>query len=247
VPIVAGPTQPTLPPGVLPSPTPQVVSTKADIIYISSIFVPSNLQPNVPFTLAVTLANRGTVAAGEFAIAATFKPGDVYTAAVVSGGLAPAQQITVNLSATVPGTGVEQIAVVLDLNNTVDEGPEGEANNQPVVNYRVDRPYVAQSSATLAPGTPFDLDGGGDDVIFSGTAMDPTPSSAIALLAVQFSQVHYDYLAGAMGAVALGTQSVGGPPAPGTVIGVRTNQGKFAIIQVVGYAGTSIQFNYYVY
>ncbi|MBX3081201.1 MAG: ABC transporter substrate-binding protein [Anaerolineae bacterium] len=245
VPIVAGPPQPTS--QVSTATATPVQAAKPDIVYINAVFTPSNLQPNVPFTLAVTIANRGSVPAGEFAIAATFKPGDVYTAAVVPGGLGAAQQATVNLSATVPGTGVEQIAVVLDLNNTVDEGPEGEANNQPVVNYRVDRPYAAQSSATLAPNTNFDLDGGGDDVIFTGTSMDPTGQSAIALLPVQFTQVHYDFLAQTMGSAALGTQPVGGPPAPGTVIGVRTNQGKFAVIQVVGYAGNSIQFNYYVY
>jgi ABC-type branched-subunit amino acid transport system substrate-binding protein len=246
VPIVAGPVAPTQPAGVVATPTTPPPST-ADIIYLSSQFAPSNLQPNVPFTLAVTIVNQGSIASGEFAIAATFKPGDIYTATVVNGGLAPGQQAIVNLTATVPGTGVESIAIVIDLNNTVNEGATGEANNQPVVNYRVDRPYTAQSSATLAPNTPFDMDGGGDDIIFTGSSVDPTAQSATALLPVQFTQVHYDYLSSTMGALSLGTQSVGGPPAPGTVIGVRTNSGKFAVIQVIGYAGSSIQFNYFVY
>lgn len=243
VPIVAGPAPPTAPPTEAPPTAPPL----ADIVFVSAAFSPQVLQPNVQFTMAVTVSNAGNVAAGEFAIATSFKPGDVYTAAIVP-GLAPGQQTVVNLSATLAGTGVEQIAIILDLNSQVDEGPNGEGNNQPVVNYKIDRPYVSQSSAVLAANQSIDLDQDGQaDATFTGPAMNPSPQAAMVQLQTPFNSVHYDFLVGVVSPLALGTVSVGGPPPQGTVIGVRTSSGKFALMQVVGYAGADIQFNFFVY
>jgi ABC-type branched-subunit amino acid transport system substrate-binding protein len=243
VPIVVGP-PPPVEPTVTPAPT--GVPT-ADIAFVSANFTPTNLQPGVPFTMAVTVSNAGGVAAGEFAIATSFKPGDVYTAAIVS-GLAPGQQTVVNLSATLTGTGAEQIAIILDLNNQVSEGATGEGNNNPIVTYKVDRPYAAQSSAVLAVNASLDLDlDAQPDATFIGTALNPTPQSALQQIQVAFNSVHYDFLASVMGGVSLGSISIGGPPAQGTVIGVRTSGGKFGLIQVVGYSGSDMQVNFFVY
>ncbi|MBX3061527.1 MAG: ABC transporter substrate-binding protein [Anaerolineae bacterium] len=242
VPIIAVPPTPSGPTATVP-PTGEPT---ADIVFVSATFNPPVPQPNVPFTLAVTIMNQGSVAAPEFAVATSFKPGEVYTAAVVP-GLAAGQQTVVNLTATLAGTGVETISVVLDLNQQVNEGIAGETNNQPTVSYRIDRPYMQQSSSTLPPGQNVDFDGGGADVTFSGASLDPSPGSALIQLQIPFTSVHYDQLASIMGSVANGTSSIGGPPAPGVIIGVRTTSGKIGVIQVTGYSGSSIQFNFYIY
>jgi subtilase family serine protease len=63
-------------------------------------------------------------------------PGDVYSAATIN-GLAAGAQTTVNLNGTVTGSGNFTIAIVIDLNNQVDEGPAGETNNKPQFSYSV--------------------------------------------------------------------------------------------------------------
>jgi hypothetical protein len=196
--------------------------------------------------MVVTILNQGTLNAGEFAIATSFKPGEIFTSQVVP-GLAAGQQTVVNLTATVASTSVETIAIVLDLNNQIDEGVNGEANNKPTVTYRVDRPYLQQGSFALATGAEFDLDGGGNDIRFTGGSLDPLPSAALLQLTTPFTALHFDAVFASLSPVANGANVISGPPGAGTIVGYRTNSGKYGILQVVGISGGALQFNFYTY
>jgi uncharacterized protein YraI len=140
LPVIAPP--PTPVPSVTPvappataTPAPAVPQF-ADLVMTSATMNPAIVKSGQPFTLSVTVMNQGSRDAGQFAVATSFMPGDVYSAAVVN-GLAAGAQTTVNLPGTVNGSGNYTIAIVLDLNNQVDEGPAGEANNKPTYSYTV--------------------------------------------------------------------------------------------------------------
>ena len=141
LPVVAAPATP------IPSETPPATAVPpatatpmppqfADLVMVSATMNPPSPKSGQPFTLAVTIKNQGAVDAGPFAVATSFLPGNVYSAANV-GSLAAGAQTTVNLSGTVSGSGDFTIAIVLDLNNQVDEGPNGKANNKPQFSYHV--------------------------------------------------------------------------------------------------------------
>jgi subtilase family serine protease len=121
------PPQPTALPTVAPF---------TDLVVVSAVMVPASPTSGQPFTLGVTLMNQGTQDAGGFAVATSFLPGEVYSAVNVP-NLPAGQQTVVNLSGTVTGSGTYTIAIVIDLNNQVDEGPNGEANNKPTFTYTV--------------------------------------------------------------------------------------------------------------
>ena len=103
---------------------------------IAAVMNPPSPVSGQPFTLTVTVQNQGGADAGQFAVATSFMPGNVYSAANVS-GLAAGATTTVNLTGTVTGAGTYTIDIVLDLNSQVDEGPNGEANNKPQFTYTV--------------------------------------------------------------------------------------------------------------
>ncbi|HRE48190.1 MAG TPA: ABC transporter substrate-binding protein [Aggregatilineales bacterium] len=127
---------------VPPTPTPAATATPtlapfADIVLVNASLSPYPLKSGQPFTLTATIRNAGGRDAGPFAIAAAFDPGGVFGATNLS-GLAAGQQVTVNIPyAGVTGGGVFKIAIVLDLNLQVDEGPSGEANNKPEITYEL--------------------------------------------------------------------------------------------------------------
>ncbi len=131
VPIIEPPPSPTPLPATL-TPTTQPFP---DIIGLSAVFNPPTPKSGQPFTVTVAIRNQGTTDAGGFAVAATFLPSNAFASAHVP-GLAAGQATTVNLTATVTGPGTFTIAIVLDLNKEVNEGP-GEANNNFNVTYTV--------------------------------------------------------------------------------------------------------------
>lgn len=141
LPLVAPPPSPVptqLPPPTaipLASATP-IAAQYADLVLVNTLLNPAIPNSGQPFTLVMTVQNQGTRDAGAFAVAASFLPGNVYNAVNVS-GLAAGAQISINMTQTVTGSGEFGIAIVLDLNNQVDEGPAGEANNKPLFSYRV--------------------------------------------------------------------------------------------------------------
>ncbi len=138
LPVIAPP--PTPIPSATPLPPPATATpvppSFADLVMVSATMNPPVPTSGQPFTLAVTIKNQGSRDAGPFAVATSFLPGNVYSAVNV-GGLAAGAQNTVVLAGTVTGSGDFTIAIVIDLNNQVDEGPTGKANNKPQFSYHV--------------------------------------------------------------------------------------------------------------
>jgi hypothetical protein len=125
-----------------PTPTPAFTPTPSaapfpDIVLVGAFLTPNPIKSGTPFRLTFTVRNAGAVAAGPFAVAAAFDPGGVFGAVNLS-GLAPGQEISAFIDYPgVVGTGTFTVAIVLDLNLQVDEGPAGEANNKPEITYNV--------------------------------------------------------------------------------------------------------------
>jgi hypothetical protein len=201
-------------------------------------------QPGQPFTLHVTIKNQGNADAGAFAVATSFKPGDKYTAVNVP-GLGAGQTTIVDLTNTVDGTGTFTVAVVLDLNKQVDEGPAGEANNMPTFTYKIDHAYIAQGTVNIAPGNSVDFQGGSPDVSWTTTQMAPVGAAKIgAMPGVQLSDVHYDFLS---------PDKVNTTPiprsqlTPGMLVAIYTAEGKRGVLRVSGYSGDTIILDFYIY
>jgi ABC-type branched-subunit amino acid transport system substrate-binding protein len=237
------------PPTPIPSPTPPASATpapppQADIIMVSATMNPPIPQPGQPFTLSVIIKNQGNIDAPGFAVATTFEPGGKYTAVNLP-GLGAGQQTQVDLPNTVGGTIVHTLAIVLDLNNQVDEGPTGEANNKPTFTYRIDHTYAAQGNISINPGNSADFDGGGADVGWDGTNLAPLAPGKIGILGgVVLEQVHYDLLApSTVNTAPLNKANLG----PGTLIAIYTAQNKRGVLRVSGYAGNTIQLEYFIY
>ncbi|MBX3065345.1 MAG: ABC transporter substrate-binding protein [Anaerolineae bacterium] len=135
LPLVTPPATPIPTVGATVAPT---AGAEADIQYVSHALNPGTLIQNQPFTLTVTVRNGGGTTAGQFAVAASMRPGEVFGATIVPAGLAPGAATTVNISyAGVPGpAGAYSVAIVLDLNGEVAEGA-GEGNNIITINYNV--------------------------------------------------------------------------------------------------------------
>ncbi|MCC7447996.1 MAG: ABC transporter substrate-binding protein [Anaerolineae bacterium] len=248
LPVVAAPPTPIpsptpLPPTATVPPTPVPI---ADIVLVSASMNPPVPQPGVPFTLVVLVRNQGGANAGQFAVATSFKPGEIYTAQVVE-GLGAGQETTVNLSNTVSGTTASAtIAIVLDLNNQVNEGPNGEANNKPEFTYRVDRNRIAQGSVNLPPGNSADFQGGTADVSYDGTKLAPINGAKLgALVGTQVGQVHYDFLS--PDKINNGVGIARADLVPGLVIGIYTAEGKRGALRVAGYSGDTIILEFFVY
>jgi len=127
----------TLPIIAVTPPAPTVTPIPyARLRVLNAVINPAIVQQGVPFTVTLTVANTGTQAAGQFAIAASFLPGNVYVAAIVN-GLAPGQTTSVNLTATVRGgVGLFTTVIVVDLNNQVNQGPNA-GNRKFPFTYRV--------------------------------------------------------------------------------------------------------------
>lgn len=127
VPIVEPPPSPTPPPAT-DTPTPQPFP---DLVVLSTVFNPPQPKSGQPFTVSVVLRNQGVANAGSFAVAASFLPGNVYAAQTVP-GLAAGAATTVNLTATVTGPGTYTVAIVVDLNHEVNQGPNKKSNEFPI-------------------------------------------------------------------------------------------------------------------
>jgi branched-chain amino acid transport system substrate-binding protein len=233
------------PPTPTPSPTPTPLPLP-DIVLANATMNPPVPQPNVPMNLLITVKNQGTAPAGQFAVATAFDPGQVFASAIVN-GLAPGQSITVTLTGTVTGTGVPTIAIVLDLNSQVNEGPTGEANNKPEFTYRVDKPYVATGTIAIpAPSGTADLFGGTADLQYSGGALIPINGTLLGVLpGVQLPQVHRDFLSPDKINVNVGIPN-GQIPA-GMLIGIYTAEGNRGVMRVVQNTGAAITLEYYIY
>jgi len=247
--VTAPPTPPPLPatPTPLFPPTP-TLQPQPDIIILSA--TPNRLTLGQPFTVTVTVKNNGAGNAGTFAVAAGLMPGNVYSAVNLP-GLGAGQQTVVTLTGTLPpGTsGPQSVVVVADLNNEVDEGPAGEANNNSFFyNYVADAPLLPGSpgSLTISDGGSISLDGGTLDIQWQSGTLIILGGTQLVLLGgfTSFDAVHYNAIVGAP----LASTSLAGI-APGQLIGIKTDGGtKFGVLQITGAAiGGNLSLNFRMY
>ncbi len=237
--IVQPPPTPT--PAATPTPT---LPPNPDIVIDTVILNPAQPIPGKPFTATVTVRNGGGGAAGQFAVAATWDPGAVFTAAHVN-GLAGGQTTQVQLSGTIgTATGIYQVAVVADLNNEVAEA--NEQNNLYNITYRVDYPlYANQSGIQLNATTQWDLYGGTQDLQWDGSTLSMLNGALIGLLpGATYDAVHYDMLTPA---VVSNTSYGSSQVTTGAVFGVYTAEGERAVLRIDNRQGGTIWISYRVY
>lgn len=243
VPIIDPPPTPT--PGFTPTPIPP---QEADIVIDAASVNPSPIRPGQPFSVSVTVRNAGNTAAGQFAVAATFPPNNVFSAAFVP-GLAPGQSTVATLTGTLTNTGFYSVVIVADLNNEVPEGPAGEANNNFTFSYVVDKPLLNQGQRTLNPGDGLDLEGNGlaVDVIWNpnGQQLDASGAARLGVLSnVTFETVHWDLInPGIVNQATILRSQLGA----GFVIGVITADGNRGAIRVDDIPGNQLVITFKVY
>ncbi len=156
---------------------------------------PVRITLGQPAVVNVTVRNQGLSGAGNFAIAGTFQPGGRY-AGVNQPGLAGGQQATVQLWPMVDGpSGPQSVVIVVDLNQEVNEGAAGEANNQNYTyRYIADRAELTSGKRAFPPG-PIDLDGDGRPE-FSWTGNDLAPVDGASMWLMNhfgaLDEAHYD-------------------------------------------------------
>lgn len=212
---------------------------------------PNRLTVGTPFNVTVNIRNQGGANAGQFAIAASFEPGEIYTAQIIN-GLGAGATTTVTLSGTLSGdTGSYNVAIIADLNNQVNEGPTGEANNNTyVLTYVADAPLfngaAPTGTITLNETNVVSLDGGSQDIQWGGGAIVPLGATELVQLTgfSSFDRVHRDAISDAS-LENVGILNI----TPGMLIGIRTdNENKLGVLQVVSATpGNQITFNFRIY
>lgn len=194
-----------------PTPTPTAAPV-ADIVITNAI--PNRLPTDAPFNVIVTVRNQGLLDAGQFAVAATFEPGGAYAGVNVP-GLAAGQQTTVTLTGSLSGpTGPQQVTIIADLNNQVNEGSVGEANNDDYsISYVADRSALITSSVTLGVGGTIDLDtpSGTIDLSWDGNQLSALNGAQIYILSnvSSLDEVHHDMI----------STTTNSSPIPGSILG----------------------------
>ncbi len=193
VPVLTPPPTPTPPPATptsTPEPFPDLVVQSAS---------PPRLTIGQPYNATATVRNQGSVNAGPFAVAGSFMPGSIYSA-VSLGGLAAGTQTTITLTGTLTTgpTGQQDVGIVADLNNQVNEGPQGETNNTLSFMYIADAPLLtiapATGTLTLNDFQTVSLDGGSDEIQWSAGGIVPMASTQLARLTgfSSFETTHRD-------------------------------------------------------
>ncbi len=240
VPVIAPPATPTPPPSPTAPPVP-------DIVIESATVSPNPIVPNQAFILSTTVCNRGGSNAGQFGVAATLPPNNVFTSAVIS-GLAAGQCAVANLTGTLVNTGFYSVVIVSDLNNDVQEGP-GESNNNFNFSYAVNRPVIRQASQTLNPGDTIDLEGNAvqGDANWRGdaSALDAIFGAQVGIITnVDLSTIHWDLISSTI------VNQTNIPRAslnPGTIIGIITADGNRGVIRVDALNGNQLSLTFLVY
>ncbi len=239
LPVVAPPPTPT------PAPTAtSTISPFADLVIDAAAVEPARPVSGQPFTVRATVRNAGNVPSVDTALAATFQPGDVYVSTAVP-ALAPGQAIQVMVTPTVTGSGLHTVQLVLDLNNLVNEGPEGEANNLYPVTYELDHGLLRTGTMLINPGQQHDLMGAGTTNLgWDGSALTGLNGAQIAVLpGLNWMALQYEQLTGIVGAFI--------PRASlpsGTVVGLITApEGYRGALRIDGYVGDAVQYTYRIY
>lgn len=239
LPIVAAPPTPTPPPSPTAAPLP-------DIVIDAAAVSPNPILPGVPFIVSVTVRNAGAAPAGQFAIAATFPPNNVYTSAIIA-GLGPGQSILTTLTGTLSNTGFYSVAIVGDLNNEVQESNEN--NNLFNFSYTINKPIIRQGSQTLNPGDTIDLEGNavqGDANWNAGaTSLDALFGAQLGIIPnISLATVHWDLINPSL----VNQISIpAGSLVPGTIIGIKTADGNRGAMRVDNLAGSQLTLTFLVY
>lgn len=245
VPIFDSPPTPT--PAFTPTPLPP---QEADLVIESATVSPSPIITDQNFNVNLVIRNRGISNAGRFAVAATFPPNNVYAATIVP-NLAAGQAITATLNATLNNTGFYSVAIVVDLNNEVPEGP-GEANNSSyTLSYSVDNPIIRQTTAALNSGDTLDLEGNAvqGDVNWNGSGasakLDALFGATLGVIPnVSFNSVHWDLINPSI----VNQSSIPrGSMNKDTIIGVITADGNRGVLRVDDIPGDQLQVTLRVY
>ncbi len=246
-------TVPVLTPPPSPTPLPATATPTAppqpDIVVVSA--TPNRITIGVPFTVTVVVRNQGGSNAGQFAVAASFEPGSVFTAFTFD-GLAAGSEQTITFTGTLTGsTGPQNVTIVADLNNQVNEGTQGEANNSAfILTYVADAPLLATGTGvgtiTLNDLGTATLDSSTTDIQWGGGGIVPLGATRLGVLNgfSNFDAVHRDAIAAAsLQNVPITSVS------PGQLIGIRTDGGnKYGVLQIVSATpGGTITFNYRIY
>ncbi|MEQ8677472.1 MAG: ABC transporter substrate-binding protein [Aggregatilineales bacterium] len=251
IPIISPPPTPTPPPATA-TPTAAPIS---DIVIVSAS--PTNVTVGTTTTINVTIQNIGSISAGPFAVAATFPPDSYFSAINVPGLAGGAQQIVSLALQANSATGNFSAAIVADLNNEVNEGAVGEANNSSFnFNYKVDRPLILINSTTLNTGASVDLEGNltpQPDIQYTGAGLNTVgtctaTTNCIGLIspALDWNTSHYDALSAANG---INTTFIANAALiPGATIGVFTAEGRRGVVRVDSInPGVSITLTYRIY
>lgn len=240
VPIITPPPTPTAPPTSTALP-------QADIVIDTATVAPSPIGVNQPFTVSVSVRNAGSIAAGPFAVAATFPPNNVYASAVI-GGLAPGQSTIAALSGTFTNTGFYSVVIVADLNNEVAEG-NGENNNLFNFSYFINKPILRQGSQTLNAGDTIDLEGnavqGDANWNISGQQLDALGTAKLGIIPnVTLDIVHWDLInPGIINQTTIQRTSMNA----GTIIGIITADGNRGVLRVDDIPGNQLKVTFIVF
>jgi ABC-type branched-subunit amino acid transport system substrate-binding protein len=225
-----------------PVPTPRPATGTPPPLDIADIVItaagPSELPVNSTVAVTITMRNVGGLAAGPFAVAASFAPNNFYAAQNFAGlpGFTD-QQFTLTFN-TPAQTGNFETVIVADLNQQVNEGAAGEANNSTFIyRYRLDRPYL-QNTVSIPSGGTLDLDlNGTADINYTAGGINTMLSCTGAAYCVglispplNWETAHYDAITAAGGVSTSGI--ISGLLVPGATIGVLTDSGKRAVIRV---------------
>ncbi len=233
-----------------PSPTPAPTETPtvlpfADLRPVTAIIDPLVPTSGQPFNVQVTIRNDGNVASLETAVAASFQPGEVYASATIP-PLATGQSIVVMLRPTVSGSGTYTVELVVDLNNLVDEGPNGETNNLYPMTYTVDHAIITSGTYSLAaPLQEHDVMGSGTVILrWDGATLTALNGAAVAVLpGLNWSTLQYGQLNGITG-MSIPRASL----PPGAIVGLVTApEGYRGALWINSYDGDTIRYSYRVY
>jgi hypothetical protein len=241
VPIIQSPPTPTpRPPTATPTPAPV-----ADIVILSA--TPERLTIGSPFTITVTVLNQGSLPAGPFGVATSVEPGGVYSGTTIS-GLSAGQQTVIRLSGTLPrsSSGPQEIKIIADLNNQVDEGANGEANNDDYTyRYIADKTIINSGTLTINPGGNLDLEGTGAlDLTWTGGSIDAVVGMYIITGYNSIDDLHKD----AIDKTLTTTRSLSVSLLPNAIIGIKTPENNYGILQVVNVtSGGAITLEYRIY
>lgn len=212
-----------------------------DLVVTAIWMNPNQPEPSEPFTVTVVIHNQGNSIARAFTVGAKFEPCDVVAATTVEEGLAPGRHITVELNSLVEQTTMSTVAIVVDLENLIDEGPIGERNNAAPFTYRIDYPsevgYVESHDLQLEIS---------NRIFATLTDTELAPSEDVLLRSfegVSFEQVHYDLLSESNEGLMINRDEL----VPDAMISFSTSDGMRGILKILSFQNEMLQIEYRIY